>query len=64
MADLAATLIPIDDSAMDGSEQLVFERGQRFALVRWDGERWMFPGGQPLDFLPDCYRPMPKGNRS
>lgn len=49
-------LEPIDDRARSGGYQLVFGAGQ-FAAAKWTGERWSFPGGKPLHFEPEGYRP-------
>ena len=49
-------VVPIDEAAQNGRYQLVFAGG-RFALVRWNHERWLFPSGQPWPLTPSHYRP-------
>ena len=58
MSEAAALLTPIDADAMAGGYQLVQLERSKFALVKWQGARWEFPNGHPLDFAPTHYRRM------
>lgn len=48
--------VPIDDAARDGRFQLVFAK-DRYALVRFVSETWVFSSGVPLPDQPTHYQP-------
>lgn len=48
--------VPIDDAARDGRFQLVFSK-DRYALVRFVSECWVFSSGVPLLDQPSHYQP-------
>lgn len=47
--------VPIDDAARNGRYQLVFS-ANRYALVRWVCEQWVFPSGNPFPEQPTHYQ--------
>lgn len=54
---------PIDAAARDGRYQLVFEKDNQFALVRWIDGGWRFANGAAPSFEPTHYRPSLSGSR-
>jgi len=52
----AIELLPIDEFAMNGRYQLVFDDCQ-FAVARWVDGTWRYSSGWPLDFTPSEYHP-------
>lgn len=48
--------VPIDDAARDGRFQLVFT-DDRYALVRFVAEHWVFSSGVPFPEQPTLYHP-------
>ena len=48
-------LAAIDDRARDGKYQFLADL-TRFALGRWNGEYFAYPGGRPLEFTPTHFR--------
>lgn len=46
----------IDSDAKDGKYQIVAD-GAVFALARFAGGEWTYPGGDLLEFGPSHYRP-------
>lgn len=45
---------PLDAAARDGELCLVSD-GQHFATAKWDGERFRFPSGAKVPFVPVGY---------
>ena len=47
---------PIDDTARDGTFQVVSADGFYFAIVRWIDGAWFYSTGRRLDYEPTVYR--------
>lgn len=48
-------LFPIDADARDGGYKIVAS-DDRFALARWNGECFAYPGNTAIEFAPKYYR--------
>lgn len=48
-------LFLIDDEARDGGYKFVADE-KRFALARWNGEFFAYPGNTQIEFTPKFYR--------
>lgn len=48
-------LLLIDESARDGGYKFVADE-KRFALARWNGEFFAYPGNTQIEFTPLFYR--------